>query len=45
MGYRNKATICEAVSSALDQDCDEAIEVVVVTSGGDPLGSLVREQS
>jgi peptidoglycan/xylan/chitin deacetylase (PgdA/CDA1 family)/GT2 family glycosyltransferase len=42
-GYRNEATILRAVRSLVEQDCDDAFEVVVATSGGDRSAELVRE--
>jgi GT2 family glycosyltransferase len=42
MGYRNEATIAKAVRSVLDQIGSDAVEVVVVTSGGDASAERVR---
>jgi hypothetical protein len=42
MGYRNEATIVEAVASLLGQSAPEPFEVVVVTSGGDRSAEAVR---
>lgn len=42
MGYRNQATIGEAVTSLLGQRAPEPFEVVVVTSGGDASAATVR---
>ena len=42
MGYRDEATIVEAVGSVLSQVDDASIEVVVVTSGGDRSAARVR---
>lgn len=42
MGYRNAATIESAVRSVIDQVSPEPFEVVVVTSGGDDSGAIVR---
>jgi GT2 family glycosyltransferase len=41
MGYRNEATIVEAVRSVVEQVTPE-VEVLVVTSGGDRSGERVR---
>lgn len=42
MGYRNEATIVDAVRSVLQQRCEEPFEVVVVTSGGDRSAARLR---
>lgn len=42
MGYRNEATIVEAVRSVVTQQASEPFEVVVVTSGPDGAGDAVR---
>lgn len=42
MGYANASTITEAISSLLEQRCTDGFEVVVVTSGDDGSGDLVR---
>lgn len=42
MGYRNEATIVDAVASLVGQEASEPFEVVVVTSGGDRSGDRVR---
>ncbi len=44
MGYRNETTIADAVRSVLDQEADARVEVVVVTSGGDESGNVVRHR-
>ena len=43
MGYRNADTIDGAVRSVLGQD-GAAVEVLVVTSGGDRSAQIVRER-
>jgi glycosyltransferase involved in cell wall biosynthesis len=43
MAYRNERTIVDAVHSVLTQETPEAIEVIVVTSGGDGAAKLVRD--
>lgn len=42
MGYRNEATIVDAVRSVLAQQATEPVEVVVVTSGPDRAAEVVR---
>lgn len=42
MGYRNRATIVDAVASVVTQATPEPVEVVVVTSGNDGSGDAVR---
>ncbi len=42
MGYRNEATIAASIASVIDQVADEPAEVIVVTSGGDRSGNVVR---
>lgn len=44
MGYRNRATIVDAVASVVGQRCVEPFEVLVVTSGDDGSAELVRER-
>ena len=44
MGYRNETTISGAVLSVLQQERDEAIEVLVVTSGRDRSAEVVRDR-
>jgi peptidoglycan/xylan/chitin deacetylase (PgdA/CDA1 family)/GT2 family glycosyltransferase len=41
-GYRNEATILQAVGSLMAQEADAPFEVVVATSGGDRSAELVR---
>lgn len=42
MGYRNEATIVDSIRSVLEQQADAPFEVVVITSGGDRSGEVVR---
>lgn len=42
MGYRDEATIVDAVASVLDQVAPNRFEVVVVTSGGDRSAARIR---
>lgn len=42
MGYRNQATIVQSLTSVLTQVTSEPFETVVVSSGGDGTGDLVR---
>lgn len=44
MGYRNAVTIASAVASVVAQASPEPFEVVVVTSGGDGSGDVVRNR-
>lgn len=44
MGYRDEATIERAVRSVIEQESPEPFEVIVVTSGGDRSGAIVRER-
>src|SRR5690606_32824845 len=42
MGYRNSATIGEALRSLVDQECDGTVELIAVTSGDDRSGYEAR---
>lgn len=42
MGYRNEQTIVSSVRSVLNQQASQPFDVVIVTSGGDSTGDLVR---
>jgi glycosyltransferase involved in cell wall biosynthesis len=44
LGYRNERTVADAVSSVLEQEAADAMEVIVVTSGNDGTGRIVRER-
>ncbi len=43
MGFQNEDTIADSIRSVLAQEADAQFEVVVITSGGDRSGDLVRD--
>lgn len=43
IAQNDEATIAESVRAILDQECDDPVEVIVVTSGRDRTAAIVRE--